>query len=315
MEGLTGFVYRRLHHRFFPSADQYYIPFVTPTVEPKFTDRQLRELAPEVNQGIPVVPQLLSNRSADFIWAARTLFDMGYPEVNLNLGCPAGTVVAKGKGSGFLRDLFALEKFLDEIFGAGLPGKLSVKTRLGWSDPNEFNDILNLYRKYPISSLIVHMRVKTDQYKGEARKDTLLREIDRIPFPLGVNGDLITTTDLKEAQKLFKEPQQIMVGRALMADPALFRKFKGGKPATREEIVNFTDSLFDGYAEVFQSRKNAMMRMKEYRFFQASHFKENSSAFKKLFKSRTEVELCAAIREITDGELLSDARFGWKKPI
>ena len=108
MEGLTTAVFRRLHHQYFGGTDLYYIPFITPTVEPKFTDRHLKELSPEVNAGIPVVPQLLSNRSADFIWAAKALQDLGYKEVNLNLGCPSGTVVAKGKGSGFLRDLYAL---------------------------------------------------------------------------------------------------------------------------------------------------------------------------------------------------------------
>ena len=118
MEGLTTAVFRRLHNQYFGGTDLYYIPFITPTVEPKFTDRHLKELSPEVNSGIPVVPQLLSNRPADFIWAAKALQDLGYKEVNLNLGCPSGTVVAKGKGSGFLRDLYALERFLDEI----LPG-------------------------------------------------------------------------------------------------------------------------------------------------------------------------------------------------
>lgn len=136
-----------------------------------------------------MVPQLLSNRSADFIWAAKALQDLGYKEVNLNLGCPSGTVVAKGKGSGFLRDLYALERFLDEIFSAGIDIPISIKTRLGWANTEEFGDILNLYKKYPLSLLIVHMRLKTDQYKGEVRKEALLEHLDEIPFPLGANGD------------------------------------------------------------------------------------------------------------------------------
>lgn len=102
MEGLTGYVFRRLHQSFFGGADAYYIPFVTPTQEPRFTERQLKDLAPSVNRGIHCVPQLLTRRPEDFVWAVKTLLDMGYDEVNLNLGCPAGTVVAKGKGSGFL---------------------------------------------------------------------------------------------------------------------------------------------------------------------------------------------------------------------
>lgn len=315
MEGLTGAVFRRLHHRFFGGVDRYYIPFITPTVEPKFTDRHLKELSPEVNEGVPVVPQLLSNRSADFIWAAKALKDMGYDEVNLNLGCPAGTVVAKGKGSGFLRDLYGLEKFLDEIYSADVGIPISIKTRLGWADTDEFTDILNLYKKYPLPLLIVHMRLKTDQYKGNVRKDVLLEHLYNIPFPLGVNGDMITTADMTEFESIFNHPKMLMVGRALMADPALFRKFRGGPAATLEEIKSFTEELFDAYSEVFQNRRNAMMRMKEYWFFQANLFEENPKAFKNIFKSKTEEDFNEAIAEIESGALLTDARFGWKKPL
>lgn len=101
MEGLTTAVFRRLHHQYFGGTDLYYIPFITPTVEPKFTDRHLKELSPEVNAGIPVVPQLLSNRSADFIWAAKALQDLGYKEVNLNLGCPSARSLPKEKVPAF----------------------------------------------------------------------------------------------------------------------------------------------------------------------------------------------------------------------
>ena len=113
MEGLTGFPFRRVHAHFFGAADAYFLPFITPTTLPRFTERQMRELAPGVNIGIKAVPQLLTRRVEDFVWAAKALADLGYDEVNLNLGCPAGTVVAKGKGSGFLREpKFSLRIYL-----------------------------------------------------------------------------------------------------------------------------------------------------------------------------------------------------------
>ena len=208
-----------------------------------------------------------------------------------------------------------MERFLDEIFSAGIDIPISVKTRLGWANTEEFGDILNLYKKYPLSLLIVHMRLKTDQYKGEVRKEALLEHLDEIPFPLGVNGDMITTADMTDFSKTFRDPKMLMVGRALMADPALFRKYKGGPAASLEEIKNFTSALFDAYTEAFQNRRNAMMRMKEFWFFQANLFEENSKAFKNIFKSKTEEEFLAAIEEIEAGRLLTDARFGWKKPL
>ena len=113
MEGITGFLFRQLHHQYFPGVDRYYIPFLSPTQDHTFTPRELREVLPENNQGLEVVPQLLTKSPEDFLWAAGELSAMGYQTVNLNLGCPSGTVVAKGKGAGMLRCPEDLDRFLD----------------------------------------------------------------------------------------------------------------------------------------------------------------------------------------------------------
>ena len=129
MEGLTGALYRQAHCRWFGGVDRYFIPFITPTQDHRFTKRELREILPEHNGGLTAVPQLLVRRAEDFLWAAGELAAMGYPEINLNLGCPSGTVVAKGKGSGFLGLPEELERFLDTVFDAA-PCAVSIKTRL-----------------------------------------------------------------------------------------------------------------------------------------------------------------------------------------
>ena len=169
MEGVTGAVYRRTHHEYFPGIDKYFMPFITPTTNERLTPRQKREVAPEVNAGVPAVPQLLTKSAADFIWAANTLFDMGYAEVNLNLGCPSGTVTAKGKGAGFLSDSDALDRFLDAVF-CSCRGDVSIKTRLGMHDPAEFDRLLAIYNRYPVAELTIHPRVRQDFYKGKVRE-------------------------------------------------------------------------------------------------------------------------------------------------
>ena len=316
MEGLTGVIFRQVHSRFFGGADQYYIPFVTPTTLPKFTERQLRELAPEVNAGFEAVPQLLTRRTEDFIWAAKALADLGYTEVNLNLGCPAGTVVAKGKGSGFLRTPNELQQFLDTIFNADLGIDVSVKTRVGWSDEAEFDLLTDVYNHFPMKVLIVHPRLKTDMYRGKPRKDLLDRYAATMKMPLGYNGDLVTPADIETIQERYTDLQQIMVGRALMADPALFRKAKGGESATREEIVAFSNTLFEAYATAFESRNNALMRMKEYWFYQLNLFKDSEKPGKNLFKSKTPEAFFEALKPVVEElEVLQDARFGWEKPL
>lgn len=317
MEGLTGVVFRRLHHQYFGGADAYYIPFVTPTREPRFTERQLKELSPEVNEGFRAVPQILTRRPEDCIWATRALLTMGYCEVNLNLGCPAGTVVAKGKGSGFLRHPLELNQFFLTIFSTlGTDCPITVKTRLGWSETYEFADLARLYSQHPIKRLIVHPRLKTDFYKGNARFELLKENLPLLALPLGINGDMATLEDMQRRLKEFPTTQEMMIGRALIADPALFRKAKGGPAATREEIFDFSNALLEGYATAFGSLKNAVMRLKEYWFFQQCLFDDTEKLIKALFKAKTPDEFFLLLKRMQEElPLRQSARMGWAKPL
>lgn len=194
MEGVTGAEYRAVHHRHFPGVDRYYMPFITPTQDRVFTPRELRNIAPERNVGYCAVPQLLTKNAGDFNWAAGELWAMGYDEVNLNLGCPSGTVTAKGKGAGMLADLEGLDRFLDGIFSAAR-GKISVKTRLGLRDPEEIFPLLERFARYPISLLILHPRVRQDFYKEPVRPDYFARALEVYPGPMCYNGGLRTLED------------------------------------------------------------------------------------------------------------------------
>ena len=183
MEGITTALYRNLHHRFFPGMDQYYTPFLSPARDHVFSKRDLQEILPEHQEGVPVVPQLLTKYPEDFIWAAGELAAMGYQEVNLNLGCPSGTVVAKGRGAGMLEDLEFLERFLDQIFSACPSLHISIKTRLGISSEDSFPKLLELYNRYPIWELTVHPRVQKDFYKHEIRWQAFA--VPPLPVPWG----------------------------------------------------------------------------------------------------------------------------------
>lgn len=316
MEGLTGFVYRRVHLEHFGGADAYWIPFVTPTVQPQFTERQMRELAPAMNAGFRAVPQLLTSRAEDFIWAAKALADLGYDEVNLNVGCPAGTVVAKGKGSGFLRTPVELEGFLSTIFEADLPIAISVKTRIGYADEREFDLLSDVFNHFPMKALTIHPRLKTDMYKGDVRMHVFEDYWNRFDVPVGYNGDIVTCSDALRIHTQHPGLDHIMIGRALMADPALLRKLRGGPAATLAEIQTFNDALLDAYDLAFGNRKNAIMRMKEYWFFLANLFENSQKAVKAVFKSRTPEDYAAAIANIYDNHALLDTPvYGWRKPL
>jgi tRNA-dihydrouridine synthase len=166
LEGITDMVFRRVHRRFYPGVTKYYTPFISPTQNHLFTPRQLRELNRENNENLPLVPQLLSKNALDFLWAAEELAAMGYEEVNLNLGCPSGTVTAKGKGAGFLAYPDVLDIFLRRIY-ADPPLKISIKTRIGLRSPEEFARLLAIYNQYPVYELTIHPRTCDEQYRGD----------------------------------------------------------------------------------------------------------------------------------------------------
>ncbi|MBP5774875.1 MAG: tRNA-dihydrouridine synthase family protein, partial [Clostridiales bacterium] len=173
LEGITGYIFRNAFNKVYGNADKYFAPFITPSEKCAVTPRDKKELAPENNRGMYLVPQILTCRSDGFINAMKELKEMGYKEVNLNLGCPSGTVCAKGKGAGFLPETTALSKFLDEIYSAAATEsmKISIKTRLGYYNPEEFYDLAEIFNAFPVSELIVHPRIRGDFYKGEPRKE------------------------------------------------------------------------------------------------------------------------------------------------
>ena len=170
LEGVTDTVYRQVHHAHFTGPVKYFIPFISPTQNLVLTQRERRNVEPQANAGLNAVPQVLTKNADHFIWAANLLHDLGYEEVNLNAGCPSGTVTAKGKGAGLLQRPQELAWFLDEVF-ARTPVRVSVKTRIGFSSPDEFDALLDLYNRYPIRELIIHPRTREEYYKGAVHRD------------------------------------------------------------------------------------------------------------------------------------------------
>ncbi|MBR2481629.1 MAG: tRNA-dihydrouridine synthase family protein, partial [Oscillospiraceae bacterium] len=170
MEGLTARVFRKAFVQHFPNDLRFYSPFISPTSSSDLSSTEMKDVQLADNQGIDLVPQILSNHAHEFLFTVGKLQQLGYTEVNLNLGCPSGTVTARGRGSGFLKRKEELKVFLDEIY-AGSPLPISIKTRVGFDCEEEFADILELYNRYPVHELIVHPRVRQDFYKGKVRMD------------------------------------------------------------------------------------------------------------------------------------------------
>ena len=258
MEGLTDSIYRRLHHRFFPGIDRYYTPFFSPTVHRALTPREARELPKPECWGVDTVPQLLTRVPEDFLWMAQLCKDLGYREVNLNLGCPSGTVTAKGKGAGMLRQPEELDRFLDAIFsGATLP--ISVKTRIGFESSQEFPRLLDIFNQYPIAELTVHPRVRKVFYDGCVDMEVFAYAAANSRNPLCYNGNLCSKAQIDTFVKSFPLVTAVMIGRGLIGDPGMLSP--GG--TTAQNLEPFLDALLEEYTVNFGGARNAMFRLKE----------------------------------------------------
>jgi len=293
LEGITDSIFRRLHSKYFPGVDCYYTPFFSPTVHRGLTAREARELPQADTLTYKAVPQLLTKVSEDFLWMAGVCKELGYEEVNLNTGCPSGTVTAKGKGSGMLRDLQALEGFLDEIF-AKAPLHISIKTRIGFSDKDEFPAILELYNRYPIKELTVHPRVRADFYKGAVDMDAFRYAMEHSKNPLCYNGDLISLKKVQAFRQEFPQIEAVMIGRGLVGDPGMLSP--GGTDVAALEA--FYDELFAVYTEVFGGTRNAMFRLKENWRHLLCKFEGSEKLGKRLRKTTDAGEYKIITREI-----------------
>ena len=309
MEGITTALYRKFHHSYFPGVDRYYTPFLSPTRDHVFTPRERREILPENNPDVEVIPQLLTKVPEDFLWAAGELAAMGYRTVNLNLGCPSGTVVAKGKGSGMLADAASLDVFLDAVFSR-LPCAVSIKTRLGISDPAEFGPILEVYNRYPLAELIVHPRVQRDAYRHPVRTEQFGPILAASRNPVCYNGGLVTTSGCRELASTFPDITGMMIGQGLAANPALASQAKGGPGADRASLRAFHEELFAGYCQLFGNRHNAMMRMKEIWLYLIRMFRDSAAYAKALRKARGPLAFSQAVDAVfRDLEVLEEAQW------
>ncbi len=292
LESITTALYRQLHNKHFGGVMRYYMPFISPTMEQTLTPRQLKEIAPEHNEGVCAVPQILCKNADDFIWCVKELAQMGYAEVNLNLGCPSKTVTTKGKGSGFLSRLEELDAFLDKSYNAfaSVQTKVTIKTRLGKTQPEEFFKVLEIYNKYPIPELIIHPRVQSDFYKNHVRVEIFEYAVKNGNMPLCFNGDIVTTADYNNFTTNFAEIDAVMIGRGALADPALFRKIQGGQSATKDEIIDFANALFEGYTQLYQSENNALIRMRELWRYLICLFEDGEEFSQKFRRLKTPTE-------------------------
>lgn len=304
MEGLTGHILRNAYQKHYGGVDRYFTPFIT---NKKLNHRELNDILPEHNAGMDVVPQILTNRTEDFLCIARELEGFGYRTVNLNLGCPSGTVAAKNRGAGFLALPDELDAFLDGIF-AKCRLSVSVKTRIGIESETEWERLLAIYEKYPVEELIIHPRVQKDFYKNTVRMEAFAKAVETSRHSLCYNGDICTAEDCVRLLARFPKVEKVMLGRGLLKRPWLIQEIRGnaeeGNSASKKErFAAFHDDILHGYLSVMSGDRNTLFKMKELWVYFAESFTSPEKYMKKIRKSQRIAEYEAYV-----AALLSEQR-------
>lgn len=316
MEGITTHIYRNAYHKYFRPMDKYFTPFLVPHSKKGFSQKEIRETAPENNRGLRLVPQILSNHGEDTLNTIRKLEQYGYEEVNLNFGCPSRTVVSKYRGSGFLAKPEELNRYLDEVC-AGTRIRISVKTRIGRDSPEEFFRLLDIYNQYPLEELIIHPRTQKDFYGNTPNLEMFAYAVEESRLSLCYNGDIFLPRDCEKLCRKFPEVSRIMAGRGIIADPFLTERIEGGRRKRPtgagdadgaldgqgrgdgwKRLRRFHDEVYYGYREISSGDLPALFKMKEIWTYMLKLFPENKKAAKKIKKAEKHEDYQNAVEEL-----------------
>ena len=313
LEGLTGEVYRQAHAALCPPADQYMTPFYSPTAT-GLTKRDAASLALCAGDGV-TVPQLLTKNASDFLAAAAQLAAMGYREVNLNLGCPSGTVTAKGKGAGFLAHPNELHAFLEEVFdraASRLPGMtVTVKTRLGYLSEDGIPALLSMFNEYPFGEWILHPRLRCDFYRGTPRMAAFRYVAENSRAPVCYNGDLFRASDVRNFSKEYPAISRVMLGRGAVANPLLFGVCRGALPHDPRAVVRaFHDAVLEENLRRMGEGRNFLCRMADIWNYQIFLFRDATAAQRRIRAARNLAEYRAAVATLfREYEFLPDGAY------
>lgn len=286
LEGISGYIYRNAYEKFFPNnIDKYFTPFIVPNQSKSLKTKELRDVLSENNNGLNIVPQILTNDSKGFIETCKKLKQLGYDEVNLNLGCPSGTVVSKFRGSGFLAKREELDNFLGEIFKIR-DMKISIKTRLGVDSADEFYKIMKIYDKYPMEELIIHPRTRQDFYGNKPNMEMFKDALKSSKNTICYNGDIFSVKDYEKFIEECPSVDRIMIGRGSLANPGLINEIKGKGVVDKNILKEFHDEVCMGYKEILSGDINVLFRMKELWSYMIGMFEDSEKVAKKIKKER-----------------------------
>ena len=288
MRGITTMHYRKAFVRHFHGLDAEMAPFISTVSSERINPKLLKDVLPENNSGLPLIPQLIGNKADDFIQMSIALHNLGYDELNWNLGCPHKPIRKKQRGSGLLPHPDTIDAILDQVCERS-PCRISVKVRLGVSDPSELMKLIPVLNRYPLSEVIIHPRTAEQMYNGSVDLDAFEAAYNNLKLPVRYNGDINDLAFFQSIEARFSKIDRFMLGRGLLANPFLCEVIKSGNPKIEnavERIAAFHADVLANYESVLDGDHPVLGKMKEFWTYQSTHLSNGRKMFKKLKKTQ-----------------------------
>jgi len=305
MQGFTDFVYRKAHAEIIGGIDKYFCPYISFGKQAKIKNSQIRDILPENNTAIPVVPQVLFSNAGEFRQLCKLLTSYGYSGINLNLGCPYPMVTNRGRGAAILQNPGLLNEILGIAFHE-FEGRFSVKLRSGLESEDEIFPVTEVLNRFPVSEVIYHPRLATQMYKGEVNA-ALFRKVKEIScHPLVFNGDILSEADLLKIQELVPSQKTWMIGRGVLQNPFLPRLLKGERIEMKnEKLLLFHEKIFSGYASRLEGSGHLLQKMEQFWEYFSASFVNPHKVFKLVKKAGTVSAYNKAVKQIFADFLLN----------
>lgn len=290
LQSFTDFRFRNAHFKYFGGVDRYFAPYI------KFQGHDLdikpvyqRDLLPENNLVPHLTPQVMCNSAAQFLAAADYVKSLGYTELNWNLGCPYPMVVNRGMGSGLICEPLKIKDILEEVHQKS-DLKISMKMRLGYEDPGEILDTLEILEQFPIELLAVHARLGKQLYKGGVDWGSFDRVVQKTKLDLYYNGDIVDVASYRAVKHRFPSVNQYFIGRGLIQDPFLAQMIKSDSdayPADAKAVFQaFHDDLFQQYEAFLSGSTNVIRKMYHFWEYFVHLIPQHKKGLKKMKKAK-----------------------------
>lgn len=304
LQGFTDFRFRNAFQQYFGGIDTFYAPYIRLNGKLVIKSSYQRDLHPDNNSTLEVIPQVMTNDADEFLFVIKYIQELGYKELNWNLGCPYPMVTKRGMGSGLICDPQKINHILDRAHSE-TDVVVSMKMRMGYEHSEEILDVFPILDTYPLKNIAIHARIGKQLYKGGVDLDAFARCIDATKHTLYYNGDITSVTAFKAMQERFPMIDHWMIGRGLIADPFLPQMIKDDTtayPKDRFKIFSdFHDTIYQEYDAALSGPTPIKMKMQGFWEYFSQAFPNPQKTFKKIKKAGNSKNYQSAVAEILKG--------------